>query len=103
MAIKNKFSKWTLFAGSLLWTTAAGAYELQMNTAKMQAMDKITGRVSVIEVPVNSEVRFGSFSIVVIFKCTSCHYSKKLPKIMLSLMWLMQIKTASCIIFLRAG
>ncbi len=65
MAIKNKFSKWTLFAGSLLWTTAAGAYELQMNTAKMQAMDKITGRVSVIEVPVNSEVRFGSFSIVV--------------------------------------
>lgn len=36
-----------------------------MNTAQMQAMDKITGRVSVINVPVNGDVKFGSFSIVV--------------------------------------
>ena len=35
------------------------------NNAKMQAMDKITGRVSVINVPVNSMVEFGSLSIVV--------------------------------------
>lgn len=41
------------------------AAEIPTNTAQMQAMDKITGRVSVINVPVNSEVQFGSFSIVV--------------------------------------
>ncbi|MBQ9731858.1 MAG: DUF2155 domain-containing protein [Alphaproteobacteria bacterium] len=35
------------------------------DTAHMQAMDKITGRVSEIDVPVNGEVKFGSFSIVV--------------------------------------
>lgn len=33
--------------------------------ARMQAMDKITGKVSEIDVPVNGEVKFGSFSIVV--------------------------------------
>lgn len=44
---------------------AANAAEISTNTALMQAMDKITGEVSVIEVPVNSEVRFGSFSILV--------------------------------------
>ncbi|MBP5399412.1 MAG: DUF2155 domain-containing protein [Alphaproteobacteria bacterium] len=36
-----------------------------MNTAVMQAMDKITGHVDLIEVPVNQEVLFGSFSILV--------------------------------------
>lgn len=45
------------------------AAEIPTNTAQMQAMDKITGRVSVINVPVNSEVQFGSFSIVV----RACH------------------------------
>lgn len=35
------------------------------NTARMQAMDKITGRVNEIDIPINSEVNFGSFSIVV--------------------------------------
>lgn len=35
------------------------------NNAKMQAMDKITGRVSVINVPVGGVVEFGSLSIVV--------------------------------------
>ena len=72
-----------------------------MNTAKMQAMDKITGRVSVIEVPVNSEVRFGSFSIVV--RACKATPPEETPENYASLMWLMQIKTASCIIFLRAG
>lgn len=43
----------------------ARANQLDMNTALLQAMDKITGRVSEIEVPVNGEVKFGSFSIVV--------------------------------------
>lgn len=39
--------------------------EIALNTAQMQAMDKITGRVSIIEVPVGGEVKFGSFSVVV--------------------------------------
>ena len=43
----------------------AQATEISMNTAIMQAMDKITGQVDLIEVPVNREVLFGSFSILV--------------------------------------
>lgn len=43
----------------------AGAAEIATNTAQMQAMDKITGKVSLIEVPVNGAVKFGSFSILV--------------------------------------
>ena len=43
----------------------ARAREIDMNTAKLQAMNKLTGRVSVLDAPVNSEVKFGSFSIVV--------------------------------------
>ena len=42
----------------------AAATEIDKNTAKMQAMDKITGRVSVINVPINGEIKFGSLSIV---------------------------------------
>lgn len=64
MVTRNKF--WTVAAvGSLLFSMQASAAEIERNTAQMQAMDKITGRVSVIDVPVNSEVAFGSFSIVV--------------------------------------
>ena len=43
----------------------AHAAEIDMNTARMQAMDKITGHVSVINVPVNGSITFGSLSIVV--------------------------------------
>ena len=46
-------------------SSQAWAKEVPTNMAKLQAMDKITGRVSVIEVPVNAETKFGSFSIVV--------------------------------------
>lgn len=64
MVTRNKF--WTAATvGSLLFSMQASAAEIKRNTAQMQAMDKITGRVSVIDVPVNSEVAFGSFSIVV--------------------------------------
>ena len=45
--------------------SAAHAEEIDKNTAQMQAMDKITGRVSKIEVPVGGEIKFGSLSIVV--------------------------------------
>ncbi len=44
---------------------SAQATEVETNTAKLQAMNKLTGRVSVIDVPVNGEAQFGSFSIVV--------------------------------------
>lgn len=44
---------------------AAKASGIDKNTAQMQAMDKITGRVSVINVPVGGMVEFGSLSIVV--------------------------------------
>lgn len=59
--------KQTLFstAAFLLSISGVRAAEIDMNTAQMQAMDKITGRVSVIEVPVGGEVKFGSFSVVV--------------------------------------
>lgn len=62
----RKITKYTLAAVlGLLGAVPAQAREIDMNTVQMQAMDKITGRVSVIEAPVNSEIRFGSFSIVV--------------------------------------
>ncbi len=44
---------------------AAQAAEIETNTARMQAMDKITGKVSEIDVPVNAPVKFGSFSVLV--------------------------------------
>lgn len=64
MAKVNKIWACSALCSTLLASTA-GAAEINMNTAKMQAMDKITGRVSMIDVPVNGEVKFGSFSIVV--------------------------------------
>lgn len=50
---------------TLLAFPAFAENNISMNTAQMQAMDKITGRVNIIEVPVNGEVKFGSFSVVV--------------------------------------
>lgn len=60
----NKLLYCSALCSSLLAFNAE-AKEIDMNTAEMQAMDKITGRVSNLEAPVNSEVFFGSFSIVV--------------------------------------
>ena len=58
-----------LFLPALLLSSVflplAQAATVETNTARMQAMDKITGRVSEIDVPVNSPVKFGSFSILV--------------------------------------
>ena len=48
-----------------LFSFACGATGIDQNTAKMQAMDKITGRVSVIHIPVGGAVNFGSLSIAV--------------------------------------
>lgn len=62
--MKNKIAIYTLTAliFPLLTANASG---IAKNTAKMQAMDKITGRVSVINVPVGGAVQFGSLSIVI--------------------------------------
>ncbi len=57
-----------LTVSTLVWgamTASAQSAEINTNIARMQAMDKITGMVRVIDVPVNSEVKYGSFSIVV--------------------------------------
>lgn len=66
MALKllNKLLIGTAICG-ILSANFAVAKEIDTNTAQMQAMDKITGKVSVINVPVNGSVKFGSFSIVV--------------------------------------
>lgn len=63
MVIKNKFYSAVLLA--LLTSYNVSAEQIDTNTAQMQAMDKITGRVNIIEVPVGGEVKFGTFSVVV--------------------------------------
>lgn len=59
------FASLAIFISTLLISNIACAEDVVKNTAQMQAMDKITGRVSVINVPVGGEVKFGSLSIVV--------------------------------------
>lgn len=59
----NKLGRLAFLAAAI--AAPAQAAEISTNTAQMQAMDKITGEVSVINVPINTEVRFGSFSILV--------------------------------------
>jgi len=62
----NKLNKYTLSTAiSLIAAFPAFGDEITTNTAVMQAMDKITGQVDLIEVPVNQEVTFGTFSILV--------------------------------------
>lgn len=58
-------------ASSLLYTalfcaisSVASTAEISTNAALMQAMDKVTGRVNKITVPVNSKVSYGDFSLV---------------------------------------
>ena len=60
----NKLLATTLLCSA--WVIpSVNAKEIYTNMARMQAMDKITGKVSEIDVPVNGETRFGSFSITV--------------------------------------
>lgn len=63
--IINNLCLCAAFCSALVPANNLHAKEIEMNTAKLQAMDKITGRVSVLEAPVNSIVNFGSFSILV--------------------------------------
>ena len=63
--MNNRFYLFTGLSAALLSASSAYAAEVDTNMAQMQAMDKITGKVNVIEVPVGGEVKFGSFSVVV--------------------------------------
>lgn len=63
MAIKTIFIY--TFMVSFLTIFSASAEQIDTNMAQMHAMDKITGRVSIIEVPVGGEVKFGTFSVVI--------------------------------------
>lgn len=63
--MNNKAVIYTAVATLLFPLSANASGAIAKNSAKMQAMDKITGRVSVINVPVNGMVEFGSLSIVV--------------------------------------
>lgn len=60
----NRLLSATALACGMTVSSAQSA-EINTNIARMQAMDKITGMVRVIDVPINSEVKYGSFSIVV--------------------------------------
>lgn len=65
MGIKNNLTAGFAFFTGICCYTAAQAATVSMNTARLQALDKITGKMSMIEAPVNAEIKFGSFSIVV--------------------------------------
>ncbi len=60
--MKNKL-KYTAALCCLMCAPALAA-EIPTNAALMQAMDKVTGRVNKITVPVNSKISFGDFSLV---------------------------------------
>ena len=65
MERKNKIKIISLaVAASAVFVGSANA-QIVRNTAQMQAMDKITGKVEIIDIPVNTEVKYGSFSVVV--------------------------------------
>jgi len=61
-----KKSSWkiALLSAISLTSLPAGATEIPTNAALMQAMDKVTGRVNKITVPVKSKITFGDFSLV---------------------------------------
>ena len=65
--VQKKQNKWLLATAicGCLFGFKANAAEINTNTAYLQAMDKITGKVSVINAPLNSDIKFGTFSIVV--------------------------------------
>lgn len=63
MMKKNNLTIALATAVSLI-SLSAVASEIPTNAALMQAMDKVTGRVNKITVPVNGKISFGDFSLV---------------------------------------
>ena len=57
-------AKLALLATTCLFSSSVFAAEIATNAALMQAMDKVTGRVNKVTVPVNSKVMYGDFSLV---------------------------------------
>lgn len=63
--MKKKSSlKWQMLLAVSLFSLPVAAEEIKTSAALMQAMDKVTGRVNKITVPVNSKITFGDFSLV---------------------------------------
>lgn len=62
MKINSLLYKTILFTAGL--SISVHAAEISTNAALMQAMDKVTGRVNKITVPVKSKVTYGDFSLV---------------------------------------
>lgn len=63
--MKRKISNTLALVSAIcLMTGQAMAAEISTNSALMQAMDKVTGRVNKVIVPVNSKVSYGDFSLV---------------------------------------
>ena len=58
-----------LLAGGLSLASAAHAADLVFDTAVLQGLDKVTGRVMTIEAPVGTSVHFGTLEIIV----RTCH------------------------------
>lgn len=50
---------------AILSAKVSVADDIDTNMARMQALDKITGKVNEIDIPVDGEAKFGSFSIVI--------------------------------------
>jgi len=63
MMVKNSLNA-ILFLSVSLYGLSAKATEVATNAALMQAMDKVTGRVNELTIPVNSKISFGDFSLV---------------------------------------
>ncbi len=64
MMTKKISAKLVLLISTCLFSGHAWAAEIATNAALMQAMDKVTGRVNKVTVPVNSKVSYGDFSLV---------------------------------------
>ncbi|PKU24867.1 DUF2155 domain-containing protein [Telmatospirillum siberiense] len=52
-------------ATGLAWAAPAAATDLAFDTAILQGLDKVTGRVVTIDAPVGSPVHFGTLEIIV--------------------------------------
>lgn len=53
-----------MLASAVIFCHQAFATEIETNAALMQAMDKVTGRVNKVTIPVKSKISFGDFSVV---------------------------------------
>ncbi|MBR1915695.1 MAG: DUF2155 domain-containing protein [Alphaproteobacteria bacterium] len=76
--MKNKLFGAFAFMCLFLCAFYAFAEDIDTNMGQFQAMDKITGRVNIIEVPVGGMVQFGSFSVVL--RTCKTHSAEEVPE-----------------------